>query len=105
LLRFASFQYAPRQFGLAGLLSFFLACGIYLGIRTIAIRSFGDTYYDFRTQIWRLMATIVIGWAVLLVLYHCWGLKLAMAIHFTGPVACRAVAFLVLLVGAWVQPA
>lgn len=82
--------YGPRQFSLAGLLSFFVACGIYFGLLAITMHILGEPLDN--TFPWRLIATIVISWGGLLTLYRYWGLKAAMAAHFVGPVVCGILA-------------
>ena len=88
---------APRQFSLAGLLSFVLACGLYFGLLTTTVGSWNEELRfssgDFPG---RLIWTIVIGWGGLLVLYCCWKLKAALTVHFIGPMACGILALLAL---------
>ena len=87
-------QYAPRQFSLAGLLSFVLACGLYFGLLTVSFGSPGGLADIDRVFPWRLIWTIVISWGGLWALYRYWKLKAALAIHYTGPMACGILALL-----------
>lgn len=89
-------QYAPRQFSLAGLLSFFLACGIYFGLLSTTVGSMDELLFTTRTSPWRLISTIVISWGGLWALYRQWRLKAAMVVHYTGPMACGMLALVAL---------
>jgi hypothetical protein len=91
-------QYAPRQFSLAGLLSFVLACAFYFGLLRETVTSLGEPGNTIRTSPWQLIATIVISWGGLLALYRCWKLNAALVIHYTGPVACGLLALMFLAV-------
>jgi hypothetical protein len=90
-------QFAPWQFSLAGLLSFFLACGIYFGL--LSAMSPLLARYDHPPSPWRLILTIIVSWGGLWKLYRYWKLDAAMAVHYTGPVACGVLALILLAAG------
>ena len=94
-------QYAPRQFSLAGLLSLFLACGLYFGLLTIAADILG---FGRPTSPWRMISTIVISWGGLLVLYHYWKLRAALVIHYIGPMTCGMLALITLAGNLLINP-
>jgi hypothetical protein len=81
-------QYAPRQFSLAGLMSFFLACGLYFGLVSVTAELMSARPGSNPALIGRAIGTVVISWGGLWALYRCWKLKAALVIHYTGPFAC-----------------
>ena len=97
-------QYAPRQFGLAGLLSFFVASAVYLGLLTITIGSTGTLADLDRSFPRRLIATIVISWGGLLALYCYWELKPALVVHLVGPIVCGVLAVVAFLLSVVASP-
>jgi len=90
--------YASRQFSLAGLLSFVLACAIYFGLLSTTAAVLGERYFTIYASPWRLFGTVVISWAALFALYRCWKLKGAVTIHYTGPITCGIVALAALAI-------
>ena len=65
---------AARQFSLAGLLSFVLACAVYFGVVSETTRFFR---YFVRGPIdeWRPIFTIILGWGLLWAIYRAWRLR------------------------------
>lgn len=78
---------AGRQFGMRGLLSFMLACSLYLAL-IVALRDlfrWGDPWSRYPFPI-AAAAVIPVVWFALWWLYWRWGLRHAIIVHAAGPI-------------------
>lgn len=101
--RDAAQRYAPGQFSLAGMLSVFLACGIYFGLLTVTVGA-PEAWANIERDLpWRPVWTILLSWGGLLALYRVWNLSPALSIHYSGPLACSAVALAALAINLFAR--
>jgi hypothetical protein len=80
----------PRQFTLAGLMSFVAGWSAYCSV-IAAARSWGGSNYSGderyrRPNSWLMGVTVATCWAVLWFLYRRWGLRHALKVHYAGPI-------------------
>ena len=102
--RFSPEPRQPRQFTLAGLMSFVVGWSAYCSVIAATWSWVGSNYWldedDRRPNRWLMGVTVAGCWVLLWFLYRRWGLRHALKVHCAGPMIFTLLSALLGVVGA-----